>query len=121
MGLLGRTREDRCRLPLDDISSWASGEAEDGAELVSGRTILLLFGDFSEVGEVVFGGHGNHAVEEAGEGWVPVENGGVFGVNVQKVELVGPLSEVLFETREEAAQDGGFKWVKEGNDGRGLG
>ena len=40
-------------------------------------------GDGGEVGEVVFGGHGDGAEEEAGEGGVAVEDGAALGVDVE--------------------------------------
>ncbi len=41
-----------------------------------------------EVGGVIFGGHLDFAVPEAGEGGVVVEDVGAFGVDVEKVEGV---------------------------------
>ena len=46
----------------------ASLEAVDGAEFVAGGAVLFLLGDGGQVGDVVFGGHGDAAHPDAGEG-----------------------------------------------------
>ena len=60
-------------------------EAVDGALFVAGRAVFGLLGDGGEVGGVVFGGHGDPAEEEAGEGGVAVEDSGVFAVDVEEI------------------------------------
>ena len=64
----------------------AAGVAVDGALFVAGRAVLFLRGYSGEVGDVVFGGHGYWAEEEAGEGGVEVEDFCAFGVDVKEIE-----------------------------------
>jgi hypothetical protein len=77
-------REVAFRFPLTALFG-AACEAVDGALFIAGGSVLFLLGDGSEVGEVVFGGHGYGAEEEAGEGGVAVENGAALGVDVEDV------------------------------------
>ena len=78
----------------------AADEAVDGAELVAGGAVLFLFGDLGQVGEVVLGAHGDHAVEEAGEGGVAVEDGHIVmpelpGIGFEgKAELIRVMREL---------------------------
>jgi len=88
-------------------------EAEDGAELVAGGTVLVLLGDGGEIGDVIFGGHGDAAEPETLEAWVVVDEGIVLGVGVEEVEGCGGLGSTVFDMAEEAAQDGGLEWMEE--------
>ena len=70
---------------------------------------------------MVFGGHLDFAVPEAGEGWMVVEDVGAFGVDIEEVESAGALGEVGFDAPEEGFEDGGFEGVEEEGDGGGAG
>ena len=70
---------------------------------------------------MVFAAHGDHAVEEAGEGHVAVEDVGVLGVDVEEIEVAGAFVEVLFEAGQELAQDGNLEGMEEQGDGGGVG
>ncbi len=60
-----------------------------------------MLGDGGEVGDVVFGGHGDGAEEEAGEGGVLVEDVAALGVDVEEVEGVpGRRGELGFDAAE---------------------
>ena len=72
-------------LELRDLFA-AAGVAVDGALFVAGGAVFFLLGDGGEVGGVVFGGHGDGAEEEAGEGGVLVEDVAALGVDVEEVE-----------------------------------
>lgn len=98
------------------LNLWFDGAASvaiDGALLVSGGTVLFLLGDGFEVGCVVFGRHGDRAVEEAGEGRVLVEEGAALSVDVEDIERAGTFSELGFDAAKKLLQDGGLEWVKE--------
>jgi hypothetical protein len=101
----------------------AAGEAVEGAEFVAGGTILFLFGDGGEVGDVVVGRHGDGAHPEALEGWMAVEQGAVLGVGVEEVEgmeVAGAGAGGLggFHVAEVAAEDGQLEGMEEeGDDG----
>jgi hypothetical protein len=79
-----------------------------------------LLGDGGEVGEMVFGGHGDAAHPEAGEGGVVVEEGVVFSVGVEEVERGGIVGSGLFDVAEEAAEEWELEGVEEEGEG-GLG
>ena len=71
---------------------------------------------------MVFGGHLDFAVPEAGEGGVVVEDVGALGVDVEKVEGgAGALGVVGFDAAEEGFEDGGFEGVEEEGQGGGAG
>ena len=70
---------------------------------------------------MVFGGHGDGAEPEAGEGGVAVENGAALGVDVEDVEGAGAFGEVGFDAAEEGAEDGGLEGVEEEGQGGGAG
>ena len=76
-----------------------SGEAVDAAKFVSGGAVLFLFGDGSEVGDVIGGGHGDGAHPETGERGVVVEEGAVFGVGVEEVKGPWNVKEIESSTR----------------------
>jgi hypothetical protein len=42
-------------------------QAVDGAEFVAGRAVLGLVGNLSHICKMIFGAHGNHAVEDLRE------------------------------------------------------
>ncbi len=82
-------------------------------------------GDGGEVGYVVFGGHGDGAEEEAGEGGVAVEDIAALGVDVEEVEggrfVFGEFGELGFDAAEQSFEDGGFEGVEEEGYGGGGG
>src|SRR6185437_8988869 len=85
---------------LDSGFSGAAGVAVDGTLFVSGAAVFFLLGYRGEVGGVVFGGHGDRAVEEAGEGWMFVEDGAALGVDVEDVEGAGMFGELGLDAAE---------------------
>lgn len=101
--------------------AWTSGVAENCALLVAGGAVVELGGDLLEVGDVVFGGHGNGTGPEELEGGVAGEDAGVLGVDVEEVELAGAGEEGGFDAAEELAQEGGFEGVEEVEEGGGVG
>jgi len=108
-----------------DLGFIAAGEAVDGALFVAGGAVLFLLGDGSEVGGVVFGGHGYGAEEKAGKGRVAVEDGAALGVDVEEIEgwsgVAAARGELGFDAAEEKLEDGGFEGVKEEGEGGGSG
>ncbi len=103
----------------------AAGVAVDGALFVAGGTVLFLLGDGFQVGSVVFGGHLDFAVPEAGEGWVIVEDVSALGVDVEEVESclrgAAALGESGFNALEKGFEDRSFEGVEEEGEGRGAG
>ena len=81
-----------------------SDEAEDGADFVSGRAILLLCGDLGEIGEMIDVAHGDGTVENALEGGVAVEDSDVLCVDVEEIEAAGVRCVYLCDAGEEAAE-----------------
>lgn len=110
------------RLELRAVpSQGAAGVAVHGALFVAGGAVFELFGDLAEVGDVVFGGHGDGALPEIAEGGVAVEDGGVLGVDVEEVELAGTGGELGFDAAEELSEEGGFEGVEEEGEGGSVG
>ncbi len=74
---------------------------------------------------MVFGGHGDGAEKEAGEGGVTVEDVAALGVDVEEVEggrfVFGEFGELCFDAAEERFQDGSFEGVEEEGYGGGGG
>lgn len=78
----------------------------------------MLFCDLAEVGDVVFGGHGDGSLPSLVECWVAVEDGCVLCVDVEEVELSLAICELRLDDAEELAKQGGFERVEEGGDRR---
>ncbi len=89
--------------------------------LIAGGAVFELFGDLAEVGDVVFGGHGDAALPEFGEGGVAVKDGAVLGVDVGEVEVAGAGGELVFDRAEELAEEWSFEGVEEKGEGGGFG
>ena len=70
---------------------------------------------------MVFGGHGDGAEEETGEGGVAIEDSAALGVDVEEVERVGVPGELSFDSAEEGFEDGCLEGVEEEDEGGGAG
>ncbi len=70
---------------------------------------------------MVFGGHGDGAEEEPGEGGVSVEESVALGVDVEDVEGSGAFGELSFDAAQEGFEDGLFEGVEEEGEAGGGG
>ena len=94
----------------------AAGEAEDGAELIAGGAVVELGGDLFEIGDVIFGRHGDATFPERGEVRFLGEDAAVFRVGVEDVDgLRGSCvgGGLLEEAAEQAADGGRLERVEE--------
>ena len=70
---------------------------------------------------MVFGRHGNGPGPEEIEGRIAGEDGGMFGVGIEQIQLAGACEKSTFDPAEQLAQQRRFKGVKEVEKGGGLG
>ncbi len=103
------------------MTSGAADVAVDGALLISGGSVLFLFGDFAQVGEVILGRHRDRALPEPAEGRVSIEDRGVLRVDVEDVELAGPGREPGFDSAKEFSQKRSLEGMEEKSKGGGWG
>lgn len=88
-------------------------ETIDRAELVTGGTVFLLLGDGCEIGDVILGRHGHAPKPDASEGGMTVDEGVVFGVDVEEIEGARARGEVCLDVAKEATQQTVFERMKE--------
>ena len=89
----------------------------DRAELIASRAVFLLLRDGFEIGEVVSGRHGDAAGPEAAKAAVVVQQGVVFGVDIDEIEGSGRGGDRAEDVAEEAAEEFGLEGVKEIGEG----
>lgn len=70
---------------------------------------------------MVFGGHGDVAAKETGEGGVVVEQVSTLGVDVDEVDAAGVVGELGFDAADKGFEDGCLKGMEEEEEGGSAG